>query len=125
LVLAAPAAERPAILEGHLRGEVARVLGLPAARLDVQRPLNTMGIDSLMAVELKNRLEAELGVTLPLIRLIQGPSVSELATWLAEQLGGDEKGAASAPSASAPPPNARSHSLLLSLLSLAQDERGA
>jgi hypothetical protein len=91
----------------------------------MQQGFFDLGMDSLMAVELKNRLEAELGVTLPLIRLIQGPSVSELATWLAEQLGGDEKGAASAPSASAPPPNARSHSLLLSLLSLAQDERGA
>jgi phthiocerol/phenolphthiocerol synthesis type-I polyketide synthase C len=123
-VVAAPAAERQGMLESHLRGEVARVLGLSAARLDVQRPLNTMGIDSLMAVELKNRVEADLGVTLPLIRLIQGPSVADLASLLLEQLGNGEA-APSAPPAAPVAVKPRQDSLLLSLLSLAQDERGA
>jgi acyl transferase domain-containing protein/NAD(P)-dependent dehydrogenase (short-subunit alcohol dehydrogenase family) len=126
MVLSAPAAERQAILEAHLRGEVARVLGLSAARVDVHRPLNTMGIDSLMAVELKNRVEADLGVMLPLIRLIQGPSVAELAALLVEQLGGGESGAPGPSLAPVPPPvRARSDSLLLSLLSLAEADRGA
>ncbi|HTK74403.1 MAG TPA: SDR family NAD(P)-dependent oxidoreductase, partial [Gemmataceae bacterium] len=56
--LAVPAPERPAVLESQLREQAARVLRLPAASLDAGVPLNHLGIDSLMAIELKNRIEA-------------------------------------------------------------------
>jgi phthiocerol/phenolphthiocerol synthesis type-I polyketide synthase D len=45
-----------------------------------------MGLDSLMAVELKNRVELDLGIPLPVIDLLQGPSVAQLATLLLERL---------------------------------------
>jgi aryl carrier-like protein len=35
-----------------------------------------MGIDSLMAVELKNRVERDIGAAIPLLQLIKGPSLS-------------------------------------------------
>jgi aryl carrier-like protein len=70
------------MIETHLRREVARVLGLSAARLDVDQPLNTMGIDSLTAIDLKHRIEADLQVSVPLVKVIEGPSVAEMATLL-------------------------------------------
>ena len=48
-----------------------------------------MGIDSLLAVELKARIERELGVAIPLLQLIKGPSLSELAGVLAASMAGD------------------------------------
>src|SRR5262249_10477490 len=74
------------ILEQQLREQVARVLRLSAAALDVEQPLNNVGIDSLMAIELKNRIEADLGVTVPMVKFLEGPSVRDLAGYLAEQL---------------------------------------
>jgi acyl transferase domain-containing protein len=123
-VLAAPAAERRTLLERHLQQRVARVLGMPAAQLDLQRPLGTLGIDSLMAVELKNRVESELGVTVPLVQVIQGPSVADLAALLLGLLEG-----APAPPAATPPPapdgaRDKEGSLLLSLLAMAEERAG-
>ena len=74
------------ILEGQLREQAARVLRLSAAALDVEQPLNNVGIDSLMAIELKNRIEADLGVTVPMVKFLEGPSVRALAQFVAEQL---------------------------------------
>jgi acyl transferase domain-containing protein/acyl carrier protein len=121
IVFAAAPADRLQLLEAHLQQQVARVLRLPAAKLDVNRPLNTLGIDSLTAVELKNRIEGELKVSLPLLQLVQGPSVAELAALLLGQMEGGD----AAPSAPKPTARAKGDSLLLSLLSLGEDERNA
>jgi acyl carrier protein len=120
---AAPAA-RQGLLEVYLQEQVARVLRLPPAKLDVHRPLSTLGIDSLMAVELKNRVESELRTSLPLIRLVQGPSVAELAGLLLEQMEGSEPPPTRVERPPAPPAGPRD-SLLLSILSLGEDERNA
>ena len=71
------------ILEGQLREQAARVLRLAATALDVEQPLNNVGIDSLMAIELKNRIEADLGVTVPMVKFLEGPSVRDLAGYVA------------------------------------------
>jgi acyl transferase domain-containing protein/surfactin synthase thioesterase subunit/acyl carrier protein len=47
--------------------------------VDVDQPLGELGLDSLMAVNLVNRIEARLDVRLPLVKVIEGPSVRELA----------------------------------------------
>jgi acyl carrier protein len=74
------------ILQGQLREQAARVLRLPAAALDVEQPLNNVGIDSLMAIELKNRIEADLAVTVPMVKFLEGPSVRDLSQYVADQL---------------------------------------
>ena len=39
-----------------------------------------------MAVELKNRIALDLGVNVPMVKFLQGPSVEEAAAYLFEQL---------------------------------------
>ncbi len=73
-------------LAGYLREQVARVLRIPDNRFDPQVPLNRLGLDSLMAVELKNRVELDLSLTLPVGKLLQGPSIITLAAWLYEEI---------------------------------------
>src|SRR5262249_16585865 len=69
----------------------------------------------------KNRLESELKVSVPLIRVIQGPSVAELAALLLSLLAGVDPALEAPPQ---PPPEGQAKdSLLLSLLSLREDER--
>jgi hypothetical protein len=50
--------------------------------LDIDQPLNNLGIDSLMAIELKNRIEGDLGVTVPMVKFLEGPSVRDLAGYV-------------------------------------------
>jgi acyl carrier protein len=65
---------------------VARVLGLSASKLDLQQPLSNLGLDSLMAVELKNRIAVDLKVKVPVVKFLQGFSVDEAVTQVLDQL---------------------------------------
>lgn len=89
--------QRRDLLESLLCDQVARVLGTTSDRLDTSRPLTDLGLDSLVAVELKNWTEAELGLQLPTMELLRGPSVSQLADLLCRQVDGDVAPPASAP----------------------------
>jgi phthiocerol/phenolphthiocerol synthesis type-I polyketide synthase D len=63
------------------------VLGFDAAALDATAPLSSLGFDSLMAVQLKNRVQLDLAVEIPLAQLLCGPTVEELTGVLARTLG--------------------------------------
>jgi acyl carrier protein len=63
--------------------EAANILRLPAAGIDPLRPLSEMGMDSLMAVELRLALETRLRIDLPLMSLAEGTSVASIAQRLA------------------------------------------
>jgi acyl carrier protein len=85
-ILDSSPAERAQLLESYVNEQVARVLGLSPSQLDIQQPLTNLGLDSLMAVELKNRISADLGVNVPMVKFLQGFSVAQAATLLLDQL---------------------------------------
>jgi acyl transferase domain-containing protein/acyl carrier protein len=85
-ILDAAPADRGQLLESYVTEQVARVLGLSLSQLDIQQPLTNLGLDSLMAVELKNRISADLGVNVPMVKFLQGFSVAQAASQLLEQL---------------------------------------
>src|SRR6201999_208121 len=82
-ITAAPESERPALLEAYLVESMRRVLRMPANKpLATDQPLNRFGLDSLMAVELKNRIEADLSVGLPVSKILLCTGLSKLASEL-------------------------------------------
>jgi amino acid adenylation domain-containing protein/non-ribosomal peptide synthase protein (TIGR01720 family) len=83
-LLALDAPDRHRRLEAFVRDEVAGVLGMPPQQLDLAQPLGAMGFDSIMALELRNRVQSRLSLALPIARLIGGPSPSELVALLLE-----------------------------------------
>ena len=85
-ILDAAPADRGQLLQSYVTEQVARVLGLSPSQLDIQQPLTNLGLDSLMAVELKNRISANLGVNVPMVKFLQGFSVAQAASQLLEQL---------------------------------------
>ncbi len=86
---AAPVAERRGLLEGHLALELSRVLRLPAERVERDAPFQRLGVDSLLALEFRNRLEPSLGLSLPATLVWAHPSVARLAEHLASRLAVD------------------------------------
>jgi acyl carrier protein len=74
---------REALVVDWLRGEVARVLGrdTPGA-VDLAQGFFEMGLDSLMAVDLKRRLEKAIGLSLPRTLAFEFPNVEALARHL-------------------------------------------
>jgi acyl carrier protein len=78
---------RASMLEAHLTEQISQVLRLPAGELSRETPLPTLGLDSLMALELRNRLELSLGVTLSATLIWGYPTISVLAPFLLEKMG--------------------------------------
>ena len=84
---AAAPAERRGVMEAHLSDVLSQVLRIERDQIDPQRPLSSMGFDSLMALEYRNRLEASLGLTLPATLVWGHPTIAALAPHLAERMG--------------------------------------
>jgi len=78
-LLAAPGPQRMPIAERWLARAFARIARIDSRRLDPERPLTGFGLDSLVAVELKNAVEDEVGVALPIAGLLEGMSLREAA----------------------------------------------
>src|SRR6516162_7746336 len=72
-----------ALLKTVVAEEAATILRLPGEGIDPLRPLSEIGMDSLMAVELRLALESRLRVDLPLVSLTEGTSVASIAGRLA------------------------------------------
>ncbi|MDT0317188.1 type I polyketide synthase [Streptomyces millisiae] len=81
---AARGGARTRLLEERLRREVAAVLGLDAGHpgLDRDSGFSDAGMDSVMSVELKNRLDRVLGVVLPATAAFEHPTVAALSEYL-------------------------------------------
>ena len=79
-----------AILEGLLRTETSHVLKLAPERITSTQPFGQLGIDSLMALELIRRVNADLGLALPATAVFNYPSIALLSIQLAKRLGLEE-----------------------------------
>ncbi|MFB2837777.1 SDR family NAD(P)-dependent oxidoreductase [Floridanema evergladense] len=70
----------------YLRERIAKVLGITTSKLDIDEPLNKMGLDSLMVVELRNRCRAELEINIPITKFLDGVSVVDLTQFIRQQI---------------------------------------
>ncbi|WP_437970634.1 type I polyketide synthase [Sorangium sp. So ce260] len=73
---------RLSLLEKHLGQQLGRVLRLDAARIGRRASFSGLGMDSLMGLELRNRLESSLGIKLSATLLFTYPDVASLAEHL-------------------------------------------
>jgi phthiocerol/phenolphthiocerol synthesis type-I polyketide synthase D len=81
-------ADATRIVTERLSSRVAAVMGhtKPSA-VDLGMPLIEFGLDSLMAVRIRNTASVDFGVEPPVALLLQGASLRDVAAYLLEQLG--------------------------------------
>ncbi|MBW4696446.1 MAG: acyltransferase domain-containing protein [Aphanocapsa lilacina HA4352-LM1] len=84
-LLAASPAERLVHLGGYLREKLAAVLRQPMNAVDPQQPLTQLGLDSLMAVELRARVLEDFQINIPINLFFNNTGLGHLAEFLAEQ----------------------------------------
>ncbi|MFT4625565.1 MAG: acyl transferase domain-containing protein/acyl carrier protein [Myxococcota bacterium] len=93
--------ERKAAVDAFVHRKAIEVLDLPRDRvIDREQPLIELGLDSLLAVELKNAL-MDGGVDLPVARVMTGPAIDTLTAMTLTKL--EELEAESTPELSAAP----------------------
>ncbi|MGB3170832.1 MAG: beta-ketoacyl reductase, partial [Rhodococcus sp. (in: high G+C Gram-positive bacteria)] len=94
------AAEINRVVLARLRRRISAVMGYSDdSALDTGRPLTEMGLDSLMAVRMRNTIRGDFGVEPPVALLLQGASLTDVALDLIRQLGLAEEDSSERPNA--------------------------
>lgn len=82
-----PAAQRPALVSQFVKSEIRAVLGLrDTVVIHMRTPLIELGVDSLMAIELKDRIESSLGESLVATLIFDHPTVESLVRYLLDEV---------------------------------------
>ncbi len=83
-LLALPTEARQDRLVAYLAQELSRSLRIPVARIDPEVALPRLGLDSLTATELKNRIRDGLECVIPVVKFLEGLSIRDLAEHVLE-----------------------------------------
>jgi acyl transferase domain-containing protein/NADPH:quinone reductase-like Zn-dependent oxidoreductase/acyl carrier protein/SAM-dependent methyltransferase len=81
------AADALALAVKLVKNRVADVVRMDPAKLDADRPLVELGLDSLMVAELQIALEQRFNITIPTMELLQTATVSHLARRILVEIG--------------------------------------
>lgn len=84
-IIADPTQRLPCLVE-YLQQQIARAVGADPSLIRPDQPLMASGVDSLRILELKQRIETDLGVDVPLERFIDYPTLTQLAAFLLDAL---------------------------------------
>jgi acyl transferase domain-containing protein/thioesterase domain-containing protein/acyl carrier protein len=83
----APASDQRKLLTAHIQTQVAHLMGLKSGELlTPHQAFFDLGMDSLMSVELRNRLQKSLGCNLPSTLTFQYPTIAALIDYLADEV---------------------------------------
>lgn len=61
-----------------VRNQLGETLGYPPESLDLGKQILDLGVDSLIALEVKNKIDRELNLSLPVVSLLSNPTISQL-----------------------------------------------
>ncbi|WP_347221347.1 extracellular solute-binding protein, partial [Mycolicibacterium poriferae] len=94
------AAEVNRVVLARLRRRISAIMGYSdESAVDIARPLTEIGLDSLMAVRMRNTIRGDFGVEPPVALLLQGANLADVALDLIRQLGLEEQESAERPNA--------------------------
>ncbi len=115
-----PTDRKPGVLLAFVQKQAARVLGLDVSAVGEHTPLNEMGLDSLMAVELRNLLGKALDLKrpLPVTMVFDYPTITAMRDYLAREV----LHLADTPPATAEKPAAGQAAVLESIEDLSDDD---
>jgi acyl carrier protein len=85
-LLACPPSERLGVVAGQVQQVAAAVFELSASDIGPDEALDEIGLDSLMAMDFRVRLNAMFAIDLPLLELLRGVSVNSLAVRILAEL---------------------------------------
>nr|MCH9700517.1 SDR family oxidoreductase [Actinomycetes bacterium] len=94
------AAEVNRVVVARLRRRISAIMGYSDdGAVDTEQALTELGLDSLMAVRMRNTIRGDFGVEPPVALLLQGASLADLALDLVRQLGLAEEDTSERPNA--------------------------
>ena len=101
MILGAAPEQRLGLMVNFIADQVAGVFGTDVSKIDRDTPLTNIGLDSLMAIELMNRIESSLGLSIPMGIVLNGPNIKELSEPILEMLEASDDGTTASSGATA------------------------
>ena len=88
-IRSADSATRLTMVSAILRQKAGALLGIDCEQIERNRPLLELGLDSLMAVEMRNWIESQIDINLPISALMRSASLDHLTESVCEIVVGD------------------------------------
>ncbi|MDA3892626.1 MAG: SDR family NAD(P)-dependent oxidoreductase [Salinivirgaceae bacterium] len=85
-ILEAKPEKQNELLLSHLNDTFARVLGTTADKLDVSEPVTKYGLDSLMANQIRNWVQSNVGIDYSMMKIMRGPSMEEMTEQILDEI---------------------------------------
>ncbi len=82
----AAAQDRVVLVGNMVRSKIGSLLGISAENIDSERALLEMGLDSLMAVEMRNWIEGQMEINLPISTLMRSESLTQVIEAISETI---------------------------------------
>jgi acyl carrier protein len=76
-------------LQQFFAQQLSDIMGIDPEEIDTAASLTTLGMDSLMAMELGNKMQTALGIEMPMSIYLQGPTIDRLADFVVKSFRGD------------------------------------
>ena len=73
------------IVSGAMAAQIGKVMGIPPRDIDLGKPMHAYGVDSLVAVEMRNWLLKEMGADLAVFDILGSASLAEISAAVAER----------------------------------------
>jgi acyl transferase domain-containing protein/NADPH-dependent curcumin reductase CurA/acyl carrier protein len=86
------ATTRTQLVERLLRHKAGSLLGIASEHIQRERALLELGLDSLMAVEMRNWIETQMEISLPIASLMRSASLVELVNTICQIIGDSSEG---------------------------------
>jgi natural product biosynthesis luciferase-like monooxygenase protein len=74
-------------IQDWLVSQIAARSGVKPSEVEIDRPIGLYGMDSIMAIELSHSIETSLGVALPMVSLLESPSIRQLVKQALDKVG--------------------------------------
>ncbi|MEM7594499.1 MAG: condensation domain-containing protein, partial [Cyanobacteria bacterium P01_A01_bin.83] len=87
--------ERQPVLVAYLQEQIAKLVGIEPSDVEEQQPLQYLGIDSLIAVKLRNRLRKDLAVDISAVKFMADASLADLVVAVSQLLNDQSQTSAS------------------------------
>lgn len=78
-------------LQQFFAQQLSDIMGIAPEEIDTGSSLTTLGMDSLMAMELGNKMQTALGIEMPMSIYLQGPTINRLVDFVVQSLTGGEQ----------------------------------
>ncbi len=71
-----------------LKDTFGRVIGTTADKLDVNEPVTKYGLDSLMANQIRNWIQSNVGIDYSMMKIMRGPTMVEITSQIVDEIMG-------------------------------------